>query len=178
MRRQRFKGSSEVTRNYGNICFRDDHAETMFERGHHAVATARAFGKNDEDAFFFAQLAPELGESMWSTIFSPHRQRIKGDCRKNTGRATLKENVSGSNRKRFFTVARRKRGNQGDRIEMAAVICREHERTASREVFSSFNRQTMRAGKIDSHYQKAEVVSETLEQSAFAADTAEALCGG
>ena len=75
-------------------------------------------------------------------------------------------------------MARRKRGNQGDRIEMAAVICREHERTAVREVFSSFNRQTMRAGKIDSHHQKAEVVSETLEQSAFAADTAEALCGG
>ncbi len=112
------QSSKKTARHNRHICFRDEHAESVFERHHGTGARTSAFRENDEDRFFFLQFAPQLCKSMGTAVFPPHRQSIEHDCGEHTDCSGLKEDVARSDWESAFAMTRLERCSQNQRVEM------------------------------------------------------------
>src|SRR4029453_18023380 len=130
--RQSFKTSNKTARDDWHICFCDQHPQAVLERHHRASAAAPAFRKNDEDRFFFLQFLAQISEGVWPPTLSPHRQRVKHDCRKRTGHLRLKKHIARGNREGTFAMPGDERCSKSECVEMTAMICREHKRSMCR----------------------------------------------
>ena len=105
----------------------------MLERHHRAAAAASAFREDDENRFFFLQLLAQIGEGVRAAVLSPHRQRVKHDCRKRAGHFRLKEDVARGDGKRAFSMAGSECCSKSQRVEVTAMIRCEHKRPVPRQ---------------------------------------------
>src|SRR4029453_19434420 len=101
---------------------------------------------------------------MRTTVFSPHRQSVEHDCGEHTDYSGLKEDVASSDRKRAFTMTRPERCSQNQRVEMTAMICREHERPVCGEFLPARDCESMSDREVNSQHRKASLLRHALEQ--------------
>src|SRR6266404_2542582 len=150
MWRQSFKSSGETTGNNWDVCLRDKHPKSVFERHHRTAATASAFRKDDEDCSLFLQFTTQIGQRVRAAIFPPHWQRIENDCREGAGHSALKENVARSYRKGALAMAGNKRCSKSECVEMTAMICNEHKRPVRRQLLTADDLESVRDSEITS----------------------------
>src|ERR687891_196027 len=109
---------------------------------------------------------------MRTTVFSPHRQSVEHDCREHTDCSRLKEDVACGDRESPFAMTRPKRCSQNQRVEMTAMICREHERPVCGKFLPARDCESMSDRKVNSQYRKARLLRDALEQAALASHAA------
>jgi hypothetical protein len=110
VRRQSVECAGNETGNDRHGSFGNEHAEAMFKTRDFAIATARAFWKNNLNASFLGQLAAQLAKRVRPATFPPHRQCVQNDRGRDAGGSSLKENVAGGDGKGVFPMTRRERG--------------------------------------------------------------------
>src|SRR5260370_7650986 len=101
---------------------------------------------------------------MRTTVFSPHRQSVEHDCREHTDCSGLKEDVASSDRESAFAMTRPERCSQNQRVEMTAMICRQHERPVCGQFLPARNCDPMTDRKINSQYRKTRPLRPPLQQ--------------
>src|SRR5882757_3709559 len=115
---------------------------------------------------------------MRTTVFSPHRQSIEHDCGEHTDCSRLKEDVACRDWERAFAMTRPERCSQNQRVEMTAMICREHERPVCRQFLPTRDCESMSDREVNSQHRKASLLRHALEQTAFASHAAKPLGRG
>ena len=112
---------------------------------------------------------------MRTTVFSPHRQSVEHDCGEHTDCSRLKEDVASGDRESAFAMTRPERCSQNQRVEMTAMICREHERPVCRQFLPARDCESMSDRKVNSQHRKARLLRHAFEQTAFASHAAKPL---
>ena len=152
--RQRFKGSNKTARHDRHVGFRDQHSKPVLERLHQTVTTASTFREDDEDRFLFVQFLAKIGERVRATVFSPHRQSVKHDCRKRACYFRLEKDIASGNGKRAFSVAGNECRSKSQCVEMAAMIRREYKRPMRRQLLAADDRESMSDCEVTSQSAK------------------------
>src|SRR4029079_12994824 len=112
---------------------------------------------------------------MRTTVFPPHRQGVEHDRGEHTDCSRLEEDVACGNRESAFAMTRPQRGSQNQRVQMTAMICREHERTVCRQFLPARDSEPVSDSKINPQRGKASLLGHALEQTALAPHTAKPL---
>src|ERR1044071_8605545 len=112
---------------------------------------------------------------MRTTVFPPHRQSVEHDCREHTDCSRLKEDVACSDRESAFAMTRPERCSQNQRVEMTAMISREHERPVCRQFLPARDCESVSNRKVNSQDRKARLLRCAFEQTAFASHAAKPL---
>src|SRR4029077_7837053 len=112
---------------------------------------------------------------MRTAVFSPHRQSIKHDRGEHTNCRGFKEDVASGDRESAFTMTRAQRCSQNQRVEMTAMICREHERPVYRQFLPARDCESMSDREVNSKERKARLLRHAFEQTALASHAAKPL---
>ena len=112
---------------------------------------------------------------MRTTVFPPHRQSVEHDCGEHTDCSGLKEDVACSDRESAFAMTRLERRTKNQRVEMTAMICREHERPVCRQFLAARDCESMSDREVNSQQRKACLLRHAFEQTALASHAAKPL---